>query len=189
MFAIKPFAQIKEQRETKEETYGFKWVPSHYVFTESAPLGGVLPFHWCVYLLSLYDSIVPNVCDSTTEGGVHSALRFPAVFVKGDLSLIFYCKLKKTCKYWVSVWCFAAAKHVVPFIGPLWHLCQFWSMSTINKYIFKNLLYLPFGKCALAGRRSLMMSQRAHSQVLFVLLLCFDPKENINQKISGKQWV
>lgn len=37
--------------------------------------------------------VVPNVCDSTAascsaEGGVH----FPVIFVKGDLTPIFYCK-------------------------------------------------------------------------------------------------
>lgn len=52
----------------------------------------------CKCVVSLYDSVLPNVCDSTAVtcslcgGGVHNMLHFPGIFVKGDLIPIFYCK-------------------------------------------------------------------------------------------------
>lgn len=71
-------------------------------------------------VFSLYDSVVPNVCDSTAatcsaEGGVHSALHFPAIFVKGDLTPLFYCNKGKHVNVESPSGVFVAANPAFPF--------------------------------------------------------------------------
>lgn len=84
---------MEEESETGEEALGFERVPSRSVFTESGSWQDRCSFTLgFVCLLSLYDAVVPNVWLHRAEGGVHCTLRFPAIFVKWDLTLIFYCK-------------------------------------------------------------------------------------------------
>lgn len=90
---------IHKNKANKTESFKFeqpKRVPSRCVSTESVGprRTAAVSLSGACHVFSLYDSVVPNVCDSTAascsaEGGVHSAPHFPAIFVKGDLTPLF----------------------------------------------------------------------------------------------------